>query len=103
VQARLMEHLRGERYWQELDRGDFGLLRGRFHPNGALVAEVVGLVGAGVENLSVITWTLEAGRPLDDVLAILTVLDVNARRITRFAWLPPVARCAGAASRYGRK
>jgi len=102
VRARLIEHLRGERYWQELDRGDFGLLRARFHPNGALVAEVVGLVGAGVENLLVIAWALDVGRSLDDVLAILTVLDVNAHRIPRFVWLPSAAPCAGAVSRRGK-
>ena len=102
MRARFIEHLRGERYWQELDRGDFALLRARFYPNGALVAEVVGLVGAGVENLSVIAWALEVRRPLDDVLAILTVLDINAHRIPRFVWLPSAAPCASAVSHHGR-
>jgi len=87
VRERTMEHLAGERYWDELDRGDFALLRTEIHPNRVLVAEVVAAIATGSENLDVIVWAFDAGRPLDDVLAILAVLDVNARRVPRFAWL----------------
>jgi hypothetical protein len=89
VRARLIEHWDGEHYWQELDRGDFGLLRRPFHPNTTLLADIVALLLTGHENLTVITWALESGRPLDEVVAILTVLDVNAHRLPRFRWLPP--------------
>jgi hypothetical protein len=87
LRARLVEHWHGERFWRELDRDDFGLLRRPIHPDAALVADVVALILTGGENLTVITWALETGRSLDDVVAILTVLDVNARRLSRFAWL----------------
>ena len=88
VRARLIEHWDGEHYWQELDRGDFGLLRRPFHTNTTLLADIVALLLTGNENLTVITWALATGRPLDEVVAILTVLDVNAHRLPRFRWLP---------------
>jgi len=87
VRERTMEHLSGLRYWEELDRGDFALLRSEIHPNRVLVAEIVAAIATGSENLDVIVWAFDAGRPLDDVLTILATLDVNARRLPRFAWL----------------
>lgn len=87
VRARLIDHWQGECYWAELDHGDFGILRRPIHPNRMLVADVAALLMAGGENLTVIAWALETDQPLDDVVAILTVLDVNARRVPRFRWL----------------
>ena len=87
VRARLIDHWQGECFWPELDRGDFGILRRGIHPNRMLVADVVALLMAGGENLTVIQWALETDQPLDDVVAILTVLDVNSRRVPRFRWL----------------
>jgi len=94
LRARLMEHWRGDHYWQELDRGDFGLLRRPFHPNETLAADIVVLIMTGNENLMILTWALETGRPLNQVVEILTVLDINARRLPRFPWLLPSAGCA---------
>jgi hypothetical protein len=87
VRARLIDHWQGDCFWAELDRGDFGILRRRVHPNRMLVADVVALLMAGGENLTVIAWALETDQPLDDVVEILTVLDVNSRRVPRFRWL----------------
>ena len=87
LRARLMEHWRGDRYWKDLDRGDFGLLRRPFHPNQGLVADIVILIMTGNENLTIVTWALETGRPLDQVVEILTVLDINARRLPPFPWM----------------
>lgn len=81
--VRLLEHLRGERRWHQLDRGDFGVLRESTLEDRALVAEVIGLIEAGAENLSVIVWAVETGRDLDTVIAVLTVVDINARRPPR--------------------
>jgi hypothetical protein len=96
VRARLVEHWYGLHYWRELDRNDFGVLRRIIHPNHGLVTDVVALVLTGNENLTIITWALETDRPLDDVVAILTVLDVNARRLRPFPSLiaaaPPCLR-----------
>ncbi len=88
IRARLFEHWNGVRYWADLDRSDFGLLWTPIHPDAELVADVVALLVSGGENLTVITWAIETDRPLDDVVAILTVLDVNCRRFAPFACLP---------------
>ena len=87
LRARLMEHWRADRYWRELDRNDFGLLTRAFHPNESLVADIVVLIMTGNENLTILTWALETRRPLDQVVEILTVLDINARRLPRFSWM----------------
>ena len=89
LRARLVEHWSGEHYWQELDRDDFGVLRRGIHPDRFLVADIVALLLTGAENLTIIAWALETRRPLDDVVEILTILDLNAHRTARFAWLPP--------------
>lgn len=94
LRARLLEHWRGDYYWQELDRSDFGLLRRPFHPNETLVADVVVLIMTGNENLTILTWALETKRPLDQVVEILTVLDINARRLPRFPGMIPPTRSA---------
>jgi hypothetical protein len=93
VRARFMEHLRGDRYWNELDQGDFGLLRRRWHPNVELVAEIVARIAAGAENLCVLTWAVDTAQPLDDVVGVLRILDVNHHRLPRFRWLSRAAGC----------
>jgi hypothetical protein len=94
--ARLMEHLRGEQYWEELDRGDFGLLRKRWHANLELVEDVVFRVAHGADNIGVLTWAVETQQPLAEVVAILRTLDLNTRRLPRFRWLSwaPPCGCA---------
>ena len=93
--ARLMEHLHGERHWQELDRGDFGLLRRRWRGDLALLEQVVARIATGADVIAVLTWAVEREKPLEDVMAILRTLDPNGRRVARFAWLswaPPCGR-----------
>jgi hypothetical protein len=102
LRARLVEHWYGRHFWRDLDREDFGLLRRAIHPNLGLVADIVALLLTGSENLTVIAWALETRRPLDDVVAILTVLDVNTRRFPPFPSLvaatPPNLRVLRPAS-----
>jgi hypothetical protein len=96
VCARLLEHLRGDRYWDELDRGDYWLLRKRWHANFERVEKVVARVATGAESLRVLTWALETREPLDEVAAILRTLDVNARRLRRYPWLSATPPCGRA-------
>jgi hypothetical protein len=93
VRARFVEHLRGEQYWEELDHGDFGLLRRPWHPNVDLVLEIVARIAAGAESLCILTWAVDTNQPLDDVVGILRTLDVNVRRLPRFPWLSRTTRC----------
>ena len=79
--ARWMEHLQGTRYWQELDRGDFGLLQNpppSSHPT--LMDQILARLRTGQENLNIITWAHDERLPIDEVLRILELLDVNSRR-----------------------
>ena len=92
LRLRLLEHLRGDAYWKELDRDDYAVLRRDVHPDRGLLDELARLVEAGRENVEMIGWAIESGRPLDDVLVILALLDVNARRVPRFPSLGAAAR-----------
>jgi hypothetical protein len=96
VCARLMEHLRGERCWEQLDLDDFGLLRRRWHANFELVEDVLTRIAGGAEALEVLVWAVDAGQRYDDVAAILRTLDFNARRVPRFAWLSWAPPCGDA-------
>ncbi len=88
LRARLIEHWSGDRYWRELDHGDFGILHRGVHPDRFLVADIVALLLTGGENLTVIAWAIATERSLEAVVAILTALDLNAHRVPRYAWLP---------------
>lgn len=79
---RWIEHLAGERYWIELDRADFGLLKREFHPNAQLVALIVLRIKSGGENLDILNWVMESGESLRDALEILRLLDINSRRLS---------------------
>jgi hypothetical protein len=79
---RWIEHLSGERFWSELDQHDYGLLKRDFHPNPALVKEIVVRIKAGGENLDIIKWSLDSQQNVGEVLEVLKLLDINSRRLT---------------------
>lgn len=96
VCARLMEHLRGERFWEELDRGDYGLLRQGWHANLELVEAVVTRMATGSDSIGVLTWATATEQPLDDVVAVLRTVDGNVRRLPRYRWLSAAPPCGRA-------
>src|SRR3954470_15633591 len=75
LRARWIEHLQGQRFWMELDQGDFGLLKHKFHENPLLLDRILDRIKAGQENLDIILWALEWGISLDDVRDVLSALD----------------------------
>ena len=81
LRARWLEHLQGNRFWVELDRGDFGLLKLRFQDNIILLDRILDRLKAGQENLDIILWALEWGLSCSDVRDILKALDINSRRL----------------------
>jgi hypothetical protein len=81
LRARWLEHLEGKQFWEELDRGDFGLLQRRFHENTLLLDRILDRLKAGQENLDIILWALAWGINLTDVRDILLALDINSRRL----------------------
>ena len=81
LRARWLEHLQGNCFWVELDRGDFGLLQRAFTGHRELLNQVVTLLKDGLENLGVIAWARRTGIPSDPVIDILEMLDINSRRL----------------------
>ena len=81
LRARWLEHLQGKQFWEELDRGDFGLLQRRFHENTLLLDRILDRLKAGQENLDIILWALDWGLCCEDVRDILKALDINSRRL----------------------
>ncbi len=78
---RWIEHLQGERFWNELDNNDFGLLQRRFHDNQELVRRIIEKLRSGGENLDIINWSVDQSMNLDEVIEVLRILDVNSRRL----------------------
>ena len=81
VRARWFEHIQGKRFWKELDRDDFGLLNREFHDQRLLLDRILDRLKAGWENLDVIHWAQDWQLPMEKVIQILEVLDINSRRI----------------------
>jgi hypothetical protein len=81
LRARWLEHLQGNTFWIELDRGDFGLLTRRFQDQNPLLNHIVERLKIGQENLHIILWGLETKQSMDDIRAILEALDINGARI----------------------
>ena len=81
LRARWLEHLQGNTFWVELDRGDFGLLRRDFTHHRELLDQIVELLKDGHENLGVIAWAKRGKIDIDPVIQILEALDINSRRL----------------------
>ena len=81
LRARWVEHLQGIRYWVELDRGDFGLLKERFQDKALLLDRILDRLKSGQENLDIIQWCIDFNIPSCDVREILEALDINSRRL----------------------
>ena len=81
LRARWVEHLQGTCFWIELDQGDFGLLEREFRDRWPLLTAILDRLKAGKENLDVLVWARSNRLPVDQVIDILTALDVNSRRL----------------------
>jgi hypothetical protein len=82
LRARWLEHLKGTRFWIELDRGDYGLLKRAFHNEQPLLNWILEhLMIPGKENLDVIHQAHLIGHDRERVIAILAALDINSRRL----------------------
>ena len=80
LRARWLQHLEGRAFWIELDHDDFGLLHRAFRDS-TIIDEIIWKLQCGWENLGLIVWAREADLPLDEVIEILEILNINSRRI----------------------
>jgi hypothetical protein len=81
LRARWVEHLQGRRFWVELDRGDFGLLKRMFTDDDLLLDRIMDRIKAGQENLDIICWAHNWGIDTTPLIRILEALDINSRRL----------------------
>jgi hypothetical protein len=80
LRAKWLEHLEGKTFWIELDQDDYGLLQDDFLDS-PLIDEVIARLKTGQENLDLVSWGIDTGQNVDDLIRLLEVLDVNSRRI----------------------
>lgn len=80
LRERWLEHLQGRNFWIELDHNDFGLLQRAFHDS-LLIEDILEMLKSGLENLNVLNWAIDNHLPMEEVLEILEMLDINSRRI----------------------
>ncbi|CAN5502607.1 hypothetical protein BH11PLA2_BH11PLA2_03670 [soil metagenome] len=81
LRAKWIEHLEGTRFWMELDRNDFGLLRTHFQDQHVLLTPILSMLKNCQENLDVIVWSTLRKQVPEPVLKILEDLDINSRRL----------------------
>jgi hypothetical protein len=79
--ARLVEHILGLRCWAELDRDDFGVWARLTPTHPGLLNGILEQLRQNKENLNIIWWANRHGHPMDQVVQILEVVDINGRRL----------------------
>ena len=82
LRARWVDHLHGKAFWTELDSGDFGLMQRDFQAKALLLDRIIDRVIAGQENLHILLWARDWHISKEDVLGILTFLDINSKRLS---------------------
>ena len=84
LRARWIEHMQGYRFWVELPREEFGLLKRRALVDARhLLDEIIEQVRCGAENLDIIRWarrTKSAAEQLT-IFEILCLININAHRL----------------------
>src|SRR5262245_10597350 len=83
LRARWIEHMLGVRFWVELGRNEFGLLKrtpGEVRP---LLDAILDKLKCGAENLDIIRWACQE-KTIDEqhlIRELLGLINVNAHRI----------------------
>jgi hypothetical protein len=81
LRYRHLEHLMGERLWDEFDHESFGLLQPFLRAHGDLAHELVERFRSGWENLDIINWATHQDFPMDEVYDCLVLINMNDARI----------------------
>ena len=80
LRYRHVEHLMGERWWDEFEEGSFGALRDQYDSN-ELTSEIVEMYRNGKDNLDIIVWAQACGRCMDQIFDCLEAVNMNAARL----------------------
>jgi len=81
------QHWQGFRFWVELDRKEFGLLKRRDLVDArGLLDEIIEMVRCGAENLDILRWSRRTKTPAEQktVKEILALININAHRLKCF-------------------
>jgi hypothetical protein len=87
LRARWIEHMQGFRFWVELDRKEFGLLKRRELVDArVLLDEIIEMVRCGAENLDILRWARKTKTCAEQktVREILALININAHRLKCF-------------------
>ncbi len=82
LRARWIEHLQGVRFWVELDREEFGLLRNTPLAPPSLLDDVIEKLICGAENLNILVWSrCKTPDEQKAIRALLRLININAHRL----------------------
>jgi len=79
--SRLVQHLRGEAFFDEFDTQCFAILPGRFEDVTGLLDVVLERIREGAENLDLLRWGYQEHLPHTQLLEVLIAADINGHRL----------------------
>ena len=77
----LVQHLRGEAFFDEFEPECFGILSVGFGDVAGLLNAVLQRIKEGAENLDLLRWGLQEHVPRSQLLQVLIAADINAHRL----------------------
>jgi hypothetical protein len=83
--SRLVQHLRGEAFFDEFDTECFGILSERFEEVAGMLNMVLERIKEGAENLDLLRWGYQEHLPRNLLLQVLIAANLNGHRL-----LPPL-------------
>ena len=83
--SRLVQHVRGETFFEEFGHECFGVVTEDLPEFRHLLETIFALVSEGAENLDLVRWAEVRRLPRDRVLNFLAAIDINSHRL-----LPPL-------------
>ena len=83
--SRLVQHLRGDAFFDEFGTECFGVLSAGFGDATELLNFVLERIKKGAENLDLLRWGCEEHVPLHQLVKVLGAIDINGHRL-----LPPL-------------
>jgi hypothetical protein len=84
LRARWIEHMQGVRFWIELDRCEFGLLRRDDLVDArGLLDDIINQLRCGAENLDIVRWACREKSPAEQqtIKELLVLININAHRL----------------------
>jgi hypothetical protein len=81
LRARWIEHMLGQRFWIELGRDEFGILRDTPLDLRPVLDQIIGRLKCGAENLDIVRWSChQTPAEKEAVRKFLEAINVNAHR-----------------------